>query len=225
MDRSLKERLIGAAVLVALGVWLIPWVLDGPDSDDTAVEEPIALELPVPATGEAPSRGEPIRRQTIELNVDRRPPAGEIAPEGPAAVNTEPTGDAQAPAAEETKPAPSTASTPSQSRPSPEPAAVAATPPVRQSPAPAAPAVSVSRNVPTDGWMVQLGSFGDSANAQRQAERIRTFGHDPRIYEFTASGRLMYRVRVGPMDTRERAEATASALSAHGFVAQVVAPD
>ena len=31
MDAHLKERLIGAVVLVVLGVWLIPWVLDGPD--------------------------------------------------------------------------------------------------------------------------------------------------------------------------------------------------
>ena len=44
MDQGLKERLVGAAVLVAIGVWLIPWVLDGP-------EEPLetgarSLQLP-----------------------------------------------------------------------------------------------------------------------------------------------------------------------------------
>gem|GEM_PF-2816643 len=32
----------------------------------------------------------------------------------------------------------------------------------------------------------------------------------------------MYRVRVGPHETRAAAEAAASALAAHGFVAQVV---
>ena len=32
MDQGLKERLVGAAVLVAIAVWLIPWVLDGPES-------------------------------------------------------------------------------------------------------------------------------------------------------------------------------------------------
>ena len=36
MDQGLKERLVGAAVLVAIAVWLIPWVLDGPeDGADT----------------------------------------------------------------------------------------------------------------------------------------------------------------------------------------------
>jgi len=34
MDRHLKERLIGATVLVVIGVWLIPWLLDGPDQRD-----------------------------------------------------------------------------------------------------------------------------------------------------------------------------------------------
>ena len=74
--------------------------------------------------------------------------------------------------------------------------------------------------------MVQLGSFSDASNAQRQAQRIGTYGHDARIYEFAAAGgRTMFRVRLGPLENRERAEATASSLSAHGFVAQVIAPE
>jgi cell division protein FtsN len=35
----------------------------------------------------------------------------------------------------------------------------------------------------------------------------------------------MYRVRLGPYVSRAEADATASALSAHGFAAQVVAVD
>jgi cell division protein FtsN len=74
--------------------------------------------------------------------------------------------------------------------------------------------------------MVQSGSFGNAGNARRQARRIETYGHDARIYEFAAAGgRTMFRVRVGPLETRERAEAMASMLSAHGFVAQLVAPE
>ena len=66
MDRSLKERLVGAAVLVALAVWLIPWVLNGPER---AVEaEPEALELPA-AQGSAS-----MRTQTIRLDENRDPP-------------------------------------------------------------------------------------------------------------------------------------------------------
>jgi cell division protein FtsN len=79
---------------------------------------------------------------------------------------------------------------------------------------------------PVTGWMVQLGSFSNSGNARRQAERVETYGHDARIYEFAAAGgRTMFRVRLGPLDSRERAEATASSLAANGFVAQLVAPE
>jgi DedD protein len=221
MDRSLKERLIGAAVLVALGVWLIPWVLDGTDSDEASTEDPIALQLPVPETGE-PVRGEPIRRQTIELDIDRRAAPTEVETEGPQVG-----ADASEPEPAPETPQPRTAAAPATSN-APAPAASPTRPAQNEpsaSPPPATARPSVVTSAPASGWMVQLGSFGDSANAQRQADRVRTFGQDPRIYEFTASGRLMYRVRVGPMETRERAEATASSLSAHGFVAQVVAPE
>ena len=44
MEQGLKERLVGAAVLVAIAVWLIPWVLDGPDGGTEA--PPSSLQLP-----------------------------------------------------------------------------------------------------------------------------------------------------------------------------------
>ena len=66
MDRGLKERLVGAAVLVALGVWLIPWVLDGPGQTTRTDSE--ALELP------ASTVAAPLRFQTITLDNDREPP-------------------------------------------------------------------------------------------------------------------------------------------------------
>ncbi|HEY5623954.1 MAG TPA: SPOR domain-containing protein, partial [Gammaproteobacteria bacterium] len=74
----------------------------------------------------------------------------------------------------------------------------------------------------TGGWYVQAGSFEDVANARRQAERVSSFGFDAQVSSTTAGGRTMQRVRVGPQSSRERAEAVASALSAHGFVVQVL---
>lgn len=47
MDQGLKERLIGAVVLAALAVWLIPWLLDGPV--EPIGGERAVLELPVPS--------------------------------------------------------------------------------------------------------------------------------------------------------------------------------
>jgi DedD protein len=207
MDRKVKERLVGAAVLVALGVWLIPWILDGPPPGEDVLDPTTALELPVPAVGGA----EPLRRETIELEAARRsePVAAEPTPAGEGdAVGT--------PAVPEPAPL-------AQADPAP-PASTPVTAAASRAPRAAPPATTASA-APESGWMVQLGSFGDEANARRQAERVKSFGHNARIFPFAAGGRTMYRVRVGTFPTRNQAEATASSLSAHGFPAQIVAPE
>ncbi len=67
MDRGLKERLIGAAVLVALAFWLIPWALNGPDPTEEAdVRE--TLELPA-----AQGSSAPVRTHTVYLDENRTP--------------------------------------------------------------------------------------------------------------------------------------------------------
>lgn len=230
MDRGLQERLVGAAVLVALGVWLIPWVLDGSAVSDSTSNEEIVLKLPAPDD----SASAAVRHQTIDLGANRgsllkssqADEGATAAPQAPA-TQTEPT-DA---APETLSPV---AQSPEAAAPAPQ-ARVVQTPAAEQAVTPAAPAaaqpaprapppiVSASR---VDGWMVQLGSFSSSGNAQRQAQRIGTYGHDARIYEFAAAGgRTMFRVRLGPLTSRDRAQATASSLQAHGFVAQVIAPE
>ena len=89
MDRGLKERLVGAAVLVVLGVWLIPWVFDGPEQ--SVRMESDALELPMLA--DSP----PLRYEIITLDNDRDLPNQavaksdpETAPAGSAAVQDSP---------------------------------------------------------------------------------------------------------------------------------------
>ena len=225
MDRGLQERLVGAAVLVALGVWLIPWVLDGAGVDQPSAEQADALKLPTPES----AGGSVMRRQTIELSPERTaqvksPATEEVSaetpePEAVAVVEMPPPAPAQS--------APVAAPATSEHA---QPSATAATASLeRESAATEATAMSLPEIIaasPVTGWMVQLGSFSDSRNARRQAQRVETFGHDARIYEFAAAGgRTMFRVRLGPLDSRERAEVTASSLAAHGFVAQLVAPE
>lgn len=73
MDRSLKERVIGASVLVALAVWLIPWVLDGPvpDAESGVAQAPAA------------ERSSPLRTQTIRLENRQNTSAQSDAPDIP----------------------------------------------------------------------------------------------------------------------------------------------
>lgn len=187
MDRGLKERLVGAAVLVAIGAWLIPWVLDGPERIDAT--ETTSIQLPTPVS-DAPT----IRTETVVLDRQQSPTV--TAPE---------------PAAEPTEVAASTAPA----------VAVQAPPPAITSDAPAA-AEKPSPETPTTRWYTQLGAFGDVGNADRLAARVSTYGYDATVSAAPGGGGTVHRVRVGPETTRAQAEAIASALSAHGFVAQVV---
>jgi DedD protein len=210
MDQGLKERLVGAAVLVAIAVWLIPWVLDGPDDGTDAPAS--SLQLP---SAEEPM---PMRTQTLRLG---------DAPE---------TANEQATAAAPESSAPETTATvappPSETESRPEPEAqptVVAIAPAAERPAPvAAPAPKPSTPPKQEAaaagdWTVQLGSFGEEANARRLAQRASTFGYKAEVSSYRSGARTLYRVRVGPQATRGAADAAASALRAHGLDARVVA--
>ena len=211
MDQGLKERLVGAAVLVAIAVWLIPWVLDGPEAPlETSGG---ALQLPA---AEEPM---PMRTQTLRLGdapeaqTDSPTPPASTPPAAAPTVAAEPppaTADSEA-ADDEAAETPAVVAI----RPEPERPAPAATPPPK--PAPAAPTAA------TGDWTVQLGSFSDEANARRMAQRAGTFGYKAEVSSSRSGGRTLYRVRVGPARTRADADATASALKAHGVDARVVA--
>jgi len=217
MEQGLKERLVGAAVLVAIAVWLIPWVLDGPE---TPVETgPASLQLP------AAQEPVPMRTQTLKLG---EPPAAAQPAPAPvesadppaetvvAAATPEPVVPPAAiapPASTQTPPASTAAPTPK----------AAATEPPRKPAAPAA-ATATASNGKGD-WTVQLGSFGEESNAKRLADRASTFGYKANVASYKANGKTMYRVRVGAYGSKGQAEATASALGAHGITGRVVAAD
>jgi cell division protein FtsN len=54
---------------------------------------------------------------------------------------------------------------------------------------------------------------------------VAGLGFNAGVSTFNASAGPMYRVRVGPESSRERAVEIVSSLSMHGFVAQVVGQD
>ena len=71
MDRSLKERLAGAVVLVVLAVWLIPQVLDGPEDGSGRSQQTLTLPAPAESGG--------LRTQTIRLDEKRALPTAKPA--------------------------------------------------------------------------------------------------------------------------------------------------
>jgi len=66
---------------------------------------------------------------------------------------------------------------------------------------------------PPGGWAVQVGSFGEAGRAERHAERVRATGLT--VYLQPYGG--LSRVKVGPFESRKKAEETLASLESRGF--------
>jgi DedD protein len=79
MDRALKERIIGAAVLVVFAILVVPVFLDGPDDDAEMITESVTL----------PGQNNQERKQqTIVLERDRTEPVPAAATPTPVVQKT-----------------------------------------------------------------------------------------------------------------------------------------
>jgi DedD protein len=217
--------------LVAIGVWLIPWVLDGPeaplDTGASSLQLPVAEE-PMPMRTQTLRLGEPEESApnssgaaAPETTVAATPPAPPAAgPVVTAAVEETPVEKTPVAVAQREEPTPPAAATSPASSPRADDGAAAS--PTRAAVA-AAPSPKPAPSAAAGDWIVQLGSFGEEANARRLAQRASTFGHKADVSSYRSNNRTLYRVRVGPATSRAQADATASALKAHGIEARVVA--
>jgi DedD protein len=209
MDRRVKERLIGASILVALVVLVVPELLSGP--------KPKAAPAPtLPAA--AP---ETIRNVTVDLN-----------PGKPSATSEEPPASqaiAASAAASATSSATSSAA-PSTANPA------AAQSPAATNPAPAGGAALGPRLAPVESaapsptstghgsWAVQLGSFASRANADNLTRQVKAQGFSVFVLPGGSGAAARYRVRVGPLADRQSAERIAAKLKSLGHVGSLVAP-
>ena len=199
MERALKERIIGAAVLVLFVVLVVPVFLDGPPSDAEIVSERLLL----------PGQ-DGQKTQTVVLDRDRTDPV-------PAANNAKP-----APSRETTESAESQPKLKAESKPVDKPVATQAQPvksaTQRDEPSPAAP----PRVSSTGMWAVQLGSFSNKDNADKLAADLRKQGYAAFLSQLNADGGQLHRVRIGPQKDRDSAEAMAKRLLKVGHKGQVV---
>ena len=71
-----------------------------------------------------------------------------------------------------------------------------------------APEVQLVKPSDNGPYLVQTGSFGDAANADKEADRLKALGFDAGVkVGNTAEGSLFYRVRIGYFKSRSEAEA------------------
>ncbi len=81
-------------------------------------------------------------------------------------------------------------------------------------PAPVKPAPTVVAAVaPAGRFSVQVGAFADSATAEKLASRLRSRGYTTYVKADAEAGGKRYRVRVGPVNARARAEELAAKLA------------
>jgi cell division protein FtsN len=71
-------------------------------------------------------------------------------------------------------------------------------------------------------FFVQAGAFTRNEDAEQQKARLALLGQTARISEREQSGRLVYRVRVGPFPQRDEADALQQRLTDNGIESQIV---
>ncbi|MGQ0657460.1 MAG: SPOR domain-containing protein [Chromatiales bacterium] len=187
MDRALRQRLVGAAVLVGLAVIFVPMLLD-----DSAIEEPRieATNIPPRPSEEFSSKIVPLEPVQPVSPVAPPPAATGAAPESP----VQPTSPAKplGPAAAVPKPLDESESTPSS--------------------APAVPEDAGGENAATrvgiTAWAVQLGSFASEQNAKELEQRLRKEGYTAFVEKVDGDEGQKFRVRVGPELIRAKAQET-----------------
>ncbi len=199
MDPTLRNRLIGASVLIVAAAIILPILLSS---------EPPAQQASQIRSLEIPQAPDPDMRRTIlpltpeVAEADRVAPVDIIAGPGTEGTDHVPAGTPEA-APSAPAPAPSPAqSTPTPSTSAPATAdtgstAPATTPPVSTAPASAPVATSA------DGrFWVSLGGYGQAANVERVVNAAQGRGFQ---VQRESAGNLT-RLRTGPYATRARAE-------------------
>jgi len=201
MDFLLKQRLVGAIVLVALGVIFIPMLLEGPNRNLVPEMQP----LPEPEGQDFTQPMEPFAA------------GGEVAPEPDRAIVQ---GDV-ADEADEPSASPDGTDEESLTRPLPlpepepepesaqSPRAETTPPPAEkqvEAPKPAPAGDRAGEPGPLGNWVVQMASFSSEQNALRLRDRLRKAGFVTQVEKVLVDGKTHFRVRVGPYLERAEAE-------------------
>lgn len=158
-------------------------------ADNAPLELTVPRPLPGAEPGASPARPAPGTAAAVTADPEAT---------GPANGERESTEPPAAPAGDPPTTAPATARATEprvESEPAAKPEPTAALPP-RLVPQPRGP------------YLVQVGSFGDNSNAQKEADRLGKYNWDAGVrVGNTAGGGLVYRVQIGYFATREDAQA------------------
>lgn len=210
LESILKQRLVGAIVLVALAVIFLPMLLDGSGRSgprDVAIDIPERPESPPnrleqsndPATDGAeaspsgdsnPSVG--ARSQPATMTDERSD--GDTLVQQPSSASDEPASSEQAqdePDAEVAE-GPAEEDEATDSSAASEPAAGDST--------------GDGAEAGSESWVVQVGSFSRETNALVLRDRLRELGFDTFVERAGSGDGAVWRVRVGPVSSEDEAQ-------------------
>lgn len=232
MEEPLKQRLVGAVVLVSLAVVFVPILFDMPGEPNgetspdliSGVPERPRVEFGSSASGtlDAP------RTPRLDTELEResslgasRAGAGErtVSSEALVSGTTSSAPGARAPArtaGASGQPASDARSETSVARADPAPAKKQAEPGSSSKP--------VAETSAAGSWSVQLGSFLKSENAAALRKRLQASGYTAFVESGTSARGDVSRVFVGPMPDREQAKASAARLQREMALEGIVVP-
>ncbi|OGT76204.1 MAG: hypothetical protein A2W76_11805 [Gammaproteobacteria bacterium RIFCSPLOWO2_12_47_11] len=188
MEQGLKERLVGAAVIVILAVIFIPMLLDDTEDQEVVITEtnipPKPENMPLPPSVDERIIPADSNFSSRIIPVQEEPAVEEV--EEPVVQKTE----------EAVPPAEKKETT------SPKPAQTAG----QKSAAAAGKNDEPATNVGVSAWVVQLGSFSSEKNAQELNQKLKQAGFRSFVEPLKQNNTTSYRVRVGPELRRSDAQ-------------------
>jgi DedD protein len=193
MDLSLKQRLLGAIVLIALAVIFVPMLLSGPAPKQTS--ETVNLAIP-------PAPDREFQNRVLPVDATQQQPTASGAT--PDVTRSETLATVETP--------PRPAEIPQPTAPAPAAAKPEATPPA---PAPATPAPKAEATAAdkepgraaNGRFFVHLGIYASTKNADDLVASLKQGGYPAFAEASEFQGKPAERVRVGPYEDRAAAEA------------------
>ena len=183
-------------------------------------------KVPIPFVNKVPQRTAEQDAQEAERNKNwnpNAPLAGKAGARSASGVVNAPVAAPIAPAPGATvsaaTPAASTAAT--ATAPAAKPTAAKAEAPAASAPAPAA-TTTAAAGADAYVYFVQAGAFTRPEDAESQKAKLAIQGFTAKVMEREQNGRTVYRVRLGPSDTREAAEDLQRKIEGAGFEANLV---
>lgn len=216
MEPALKTRLIGAAVLVALAVIIVPMFFSGqspkpgngksvslalpPSPDQELTTRTMSVASPPAAASVATATSSPADSDHLAtVDIPSRKPK-DVHPEND--VTATPAPAKAAPSGDQAK------ATPSGTKPKPKPAPAANKPASKA--ASTKPAVKQPASAPGKAahgaYMISLGAYSNSANARDLLRRVHALHYPVHADKVTIGDKIGARISVGPFATRAAAE-------------------